>query len=129
MMMDFSGYLRGLQKTERETRLQLAGVSDNMRNTATLFAPLIMGVTVGLFALLSRTFADVGEGVEMMPVWLFALVVGIYLALMVLVISHFCSRLLDGDDAVELRWRTGTALAMSWLVFAGAVVVSQTAFG
>jgi Flp pilus assembly protein TadB len=129
MMMDFSGYLRGLQKTERETRLQLAGVSDNMRNTATLFAPLIMGVTVGLFALLSRTFADVGEGVEMMPVWLFALVVGVYLALMVLVISHFCSRLLDGDDAVELRWRTGTALALSWLVFAGAVAVSQTAFG
>jgi Flp pilus assembly protein TadB len=129
MMMDFSGYLRDLQKTDHEIRLQLSGISENMRNTATLFAPLIMGVTVGLFALLSRTFADVGEGVEMMPIWLFAAVVGVYLVLMVLVISHFCSRLLHGDDDVELRWRIGTSLATSWLVFAGAVFVAYTAFG
>ncbi len=129
MMMDFSGYLRGLQKTERETRLQLTGVSENMRSTAALFAPLIMGVTVGLFALLSSTFADVGDGVEMMPVWLFALVVGVYLVLMVLVISHFCSRLLDGDDKVDLRWRVGTSLAISWMVFAASVSVAYSAFG
>jgi Flp pilus assembly protein TadB len=128
MMMDFSGYLRDLQKTDHEIRLQLSGISENMRNTATLFAPLIMGVTVGLFALLSRTFADVGEGVEMMPVWLFTATVGVYLMLMVLVISHFCSRLLHGDDDVELRWRIGTSLATSWLVFAGAVLVAYASF-
>ncbi|MFH0815643.1 MAG: hypothetical protein V1934_02350 [Methanobacteriota archaeon] len=128
MMMDFSGYLRDLQKTDHEIRLQLSGISENMRNTATLFAPLIMGVTVGLFALLSRTFADVGDGVEMMPVWLFAGVVGAYLMLMVLAISYFCSRLMHGDDDVELKWRAGTSLATSWLVFAGAVFVAYTGF-
>jgi Flp pilus assembly protein TadB len=128
MMMDLSGYLRGLQNAERGVRLQLSGVSENMRNTAMLFAPLIMGVTVGLFALLSRTFADVGEGVEMMPIWSFAAVVGVYLALMVAVISHFCSRLLYGEDPVELKWRLGTSLVLSWLVFFAATAVSYSTF-
>jgi Flp pilus assembly protein TadB len=128
MMMDFSGYLRDLQKTAHDVKMQLAGVSENMRNTAALFAPLVMGVTVGLFALLSRTFADVGDGVGMMPLWMFAAIVGIYLMQMVIVISHFCSRLLHGEDGVELKWRAGTSLIVSWFVYAAAVSVAYVGF-
>ena len=90
------------------------------------FAPPIMGVTVGLFALLSRTFADAGEGVEMMPIWLFAAVVGVYLVLMVLVISHFC----PGCSTATTTWSCGGASERRWrrLVFAGAVFVAYTDF-
>jgi hypothetical protein len=128
MMMDFSRYLRGLQDAARATRLQLSGISENMKSTATLFAPLIMGVTVGLFSMLSRTFGELGPGIEMMPLWAFAASVGVYLALMALVISHFCSRLLYGDDEVEFRWRAGTTLAMSWLIYSAAVMAAYSLF-
>jgi len=127
MMMEFSGYLRDLRKADQDIRLQLSGVSENMRSTATLFAPLIMGVTVGLYALLSHTFEGLGGG-GMMPVWLFAAVVGVYLAMMVAVISYFCSRLLYGEDGVELRSRIGKSLITSWVVFSAATLVAYLGF-
>jgi Flp pilus assembly protein TadB len=127
MMMDFSGYLRDLRKADQDIRLQLSGVSENMRSTATFFAPLIMGVTVGLYSLMSNTFAEIG-GSNGMPVWLFAAIICIYLSLMVCAISYFCSRLLYGDDDVEMMSRLGKSLITSWVVFFFAVSVAYSGF-
>ncbi|MBI5000496.1 MAG: hypothetical protein HZB92_03070 [Euryarchaeota archaeon] len=127
MMADLSGYLRDLRKIDQNVKVQLGGTVDNMQSTATLFAPLIMGVTVGLYALLGETFASLGSP-DMMPLWLFALVLGVYLMLMVVVISHFSANLLNVGDAFEFRRRLGRALPMAWAVYAAALAMSYAWF-
>jgi Flp pilus assembly protein TadB len=127
MMADLSGYLRDLRKIDQNVKVQLGGTVDNMQSTATLFAPLIMGVTVGLYALLGETFASLGSP-DMMPLWLFALVLGVYLMLMVVVISHFSANLLNVGDTFEFRRRLGTALPLAWAVYAVALAMSYMWF-
>ncbi|MEW5936429.1 MAG: hypothetical protein AB1665_01240 [Candidatus Thermoplasmatota archaeon] len=127
MMTDLSGYLRDLRKTDQNVKVQLGGTVDNMQNTAVLFAPLIMGVTVGLYALLGATFATLGT-VQMMQLWQFALVLGTYLMLMVVVISYFTANLLHIGDRYEFRRRLGNSMPTAWMVYAAAVLLSYAMF-
>lgn len=126
MLMTMSGHMRDLAASDKDMRLKLRSTIESMRNTAMLFAPVIMGVTVGLYGLLAATFSEMG-GAEAMPTPHFIAVIGVYLLATVATIMYFCS----GIERGRGQWRrdASAALPLSALIFAAASIGALLAFG
>ncbi|MDD4307813.1 MAG: hypothetical protein PHU53_03285 [Thermoplasmata archaeon] len=107
ILIALSNHMRDLANADREMRLKLRSTIDSMKNTAILFAPVIMGVTVGLYALLSQTFGEM-NGAATMPAPYFIMVMGVYLLSTVATIMYFCSGIEHGRG----RWKRDTAVAL-----------------
>ncbi len=126
ILITMSNHSRDLANSDREVRLKLRSTIDSMKNTAILFAPVIMGVTVGLYALLSRTFAEMNGSVPM-PAPYFIMIIGIYLLLTVGTIMYFCSGIEHGRG----RWKRDTAIALpvAAIIFCVTSIGALMAFG
>jgi len=107
ILIAMSNHMRDLANSDKEMRLKLRSTIDSMKNTAILFAPVIMGVTVGLYKLLADTFGDM-NGAATMPAPYFILIIGIYLLATVATIMYFCSGIEHGRG----RWKRDTAVAL-----------------
>ncbi len=126
LLMSMSNHMRELSKTDRELKVKMRATIDSMRNTALFFAPVIMGVTVGLYHLLNSTFEEM-QGQEGMPDFLFVSVMGTYLLLTVAIIIVFCS----GIEKGRSRWREDLAfsLPVSAMIFSISSLGALLAFG
>jgi Flp pilus assembly protein TadB len=126
MLMTMSNHMRDLSASDKDMRLKLRSTIDSMRNTALLFAPVIMGVTVGLYGLLSGTFSEM-NGSEAMPTPHFIAVIGVYLLATVATMTYFCSGIEKGKG----RWRrdTAAALPVAAMIFCVTSVSALLAFG
>jgi hypothetical protein len=96
-----------------------------MKATGMIFAPLVMGVTSGLFFLLSGVFESLGSGAQMIPSPIFVLIVGIYLILTVIIIMYFTTGIEHGADPIERRYQTGIALVVALLIFTVTTVAAN----
>ncbi len=126
ILITMSNHMRDLSNSDKEMRLKLRSTIDSMKNTAILFAPVIMGVTVGLYALLSQTFGEM-NGAETMPAPYFIIIIGIYLLMTVATIMYFCSGIEHGRG----RWKrdTGMALPVATVIFCVCSLGALLAFG
>jgi Flp pilus assembly protein TadB len=126
ILITMSNHMRDLANSDKEMRLKLRSTIDSMKNTAILFAPVIMGVTVGLYALLSQTFGEM-NGAETMPTPYFILVIGVYLLMTVTTIMYFSSGIEHGRG----RWKrdTGMALPVAAVIFCVCSLGALLAFG
>jgi len=126
MLITMSNHMRELASSDREMRIKLRSTVDSMKNTAILFGPVIMGVTVGLYGLLSETFSGM-NGSAAMPAPYFIIIIGIYLLATVATIMYFCS----GIERGRGHWRrdVATALPLSAMIFCAASLGSLMAFG
>ena len=116
-IVTISNYLRDMKNLEHEIKVSLKSSVDSMKATGMLFAPLVMGVTSALYFLLFGVFEDFGAGTQMMPPYLFLLIIGIYLLLTVMVIMYFCTGIEHGADPVERRYQTAVGIPVALLVF------------
>jgi Flp pilus assembly protein TadB len=123
-----SDHLRDLRKVDREVASRLRPVTDMMRSTAVLFAPVILGITSALYLVVARLAPSLpfsSGATAPIPAGTFALVLGIFVMAMVTATMLFTSRLSHGEDPVEGRYQAARALPVAIGVFSIASMVGQ----
>jgi hypothetical protein len=123
-----SDHLRDLRKVDREVASRLSPVTDMMRSTALLFAPVILGITSALYLVVARLTPSLPFSSAVaapIPAGTFALVLGIFVMAIAAATMHFTSRLSHGDDPVEGRYQAARALPVAIGVFTVASIVGQ----
>lgn len=121
-------HVEELQSVERSAREQLANVTDTLRNTASLFGPLVAGATVAL----ADGVASTGNGLagapggEPLPTAELGLAVGSYVLLMAAILTAIAVALERGLDRALIGYRVGVALVVATLTFLVAVVAAGT---
>lgn len=129
-----SQYLKDLKKVEHDIQVRLGSVLDMMKTTGALFAPILMGITVGLYYILSNVTQkiSVSESIafgltssvrETIPSTTFMLVIGIYVLLTVLTISYYTASMKFGKDPIEIKMEIGRNLPIATFVFSIATAV------
>jgi len=91
----------------------------------------VMGVTVALYGFLFSVFSGLGDIIPtaMMPVAQFQLILGVFLVLMVIVITYYVAGIEWGEDWIERKYLVGTAVPVAVILFTVTVVGAQSFFG
>ncbi len=120
-IISVSSYLREMQKVDHDIKTKLKSVVDMMKSTSIIFAPLVMGVTVSLYSLLTREFSTLGARPSL-STDAFMGVLAVFLFFSVVTTSYFTTGILGGDDRVAFKRSLGHSLpaAMTLFVFAAA---------
>lgn len=126
VLKDMAAHMGKLARVEKESWLRLGNIMATMENTAKLFGPLILGVTLGLFIMLSGTGGlmtastagsgggDAGVAVSVFPL---AVALGIYLISLVVVIAYFTSGARWGRDRDRFFQSLGRIMPPALVVF------------
>ncbi len=99
----------------------LRGTVDMMRASSAFFAPLVLGVTVGMFGLLQDTGA-LASGTDGLII-----VTGLYVMELAAIISFFTCRLRGAGEWDEAFYDFGTRAPVALTVFISASAFSQSA--
>ena len=134
-IVGISNYLRDMKRVEHDINTKLSGVMGMMSSTALVFAPVVMGVTSALYFVMASVLEGLGNvetgglsfggGGPVVPYALFALILGVYLLLTVLILTYFVSGMKEGEDTVELRFQIGRTLPMAILIFSVSSLVGK----
>lgn len=148
-LVKLADHIKELQEVEENIRSSLYDVTSTMRSTATLFAPLIAGVTLALSEViqkilldisreanrlpadigLSSIMADVGGGMmQSVPPDIFLLIVGFYMIILVIILARFAGGIEYGGDKAQFMHDLGNMLPVSIAMFTVSVVVSRLLF-
>lgn len=128
-IVNISNYLRDMKKVEHDIRTQLSQTVDMMKTTGMLFAPLVMGITAALYVLLSEEFSKMPNATPMIPNDIFFLILGFYLAFVVIITMFFTTGIEHGEDRVQLKYSIGTALPVAVIIYTLAVIMGQIMIG
>ncbi len=136
-------HLKQLQEVERRIKNSLGTLTAVLRSTATAFAPLIAGITLGITELISKVVGNMDlSGISendfisgtsnfsfnINPEY-FILVVGIYVIQLVFLLIRFANGIDEGDDKVEYMYSVGKAMPVAIATFSIATVISMILFG
>ncbi|MDD1770294.1 MAG: hypothetical protein LUO79_04325 [Methanomassiliicoccales archaeon] len=99
----------------------LRGTVDMMRASSVFFAPLILGVTVGLFGLL-QGIGTLTSGTDGLVV-----VTGIYVLELAAIISYFTGRLRGRERWEDILYDFGTRAPIALMVFISTSALSRSA--
>lgn len=125
-----SSYLRDLKKIENEIKNTLSPAVGMMKSTSLFFAPIVMGVTTGLYNLLYDQFRSLpGSSVAMISPSIFTAILGVFLFFMTIIMIYFSVGILDGDDPIELKYSIGVGLPVSMVIFTMVSLLSQAFVG
>lgn len=128
LLLELGQGLGELQRVERESALRLAQVTQMMGWTAALFAPLTLGLTVGLYSSLVGAFADLPGPGTGLSVAALLLVLGLYLVELGFVIHYFLSGLRGASPWARLDL-LGSRLLCGLLVFLSSALASLNWLG
>ncbi|MFP4545870.1 MAG: hypothetical protein ACLFPN_03360, partial [Methanomassiliicoccales archaeon] len=110
--MNLARNIDNIRRSDEHLKERLRGVVEMMRSTAFVFAPLVLGITSSLLELIggkTSLFSGLDGGLITM--------VGIYLALLCLVVTYFtCSISSDGDWR-RIGYEFGTRAPLSVTLF------------
>ena len=136
-IIKISRYLRDIKSVEKEIDKNLSGVRSMMLNTGTIFGPLILGITIRLYMMLSTNMTDMGSedlgamcfisGGTSQPIRpeIFSLMIGIYVVFTSIIIIYFCTGIRHGDDRVELKAAMARTLPVTLTIFTVTVVLAN----
>lgn len=144
-IVSIAGGLKDLLDLDRDTRTQLAGVSNSLVMTGLLFAPVVMGVTGSIFVLLQDTMGDIeitndavasqlpvdvtgSKGLSLTALE-FQLILGVFLLFSLVVITYFTSELNEGADRLAFRHQLGLSLVPSAALYSLAVLLGNLYLG
>lgn len=115
-------YLESLQRVEREARRDLARTTSTLHQTATLFAPAIAGVTVGLATGMQRTQATDAA----IDIAALGSVIGGYVLLLAVILPALAVVLARGFDPIRMAFRIGFALLAAAVLYPTSFVAAET---
>lgn len=148
-IIKLADHLKELQEVEANIKRGLYDVTSTMRSTAIIFAPLIAGVTLALSEVIQKILQNIaketsnlpdeynigdfmkeaGTGMtQTVPPDIFVLVVGIYMILLVMILTRFAGGIEYGDDRPQFMYDLGQTLPMSIMVFTVTTIVSRVIF-
>ncbi len=128
-IVNISNYLRDMKKVEHDIRTQLSQTVDMMKTTGMLFAPLVMGITAALYVLLSEEFSELPNATPMIPNEVFFMILGFYLAFVVIITMYFTVGIEHGEDRVQFKYSIGSALPVAVIIYSAAVILGQIMIG
>lgn len=151
-LLSISQYLKGVHTVEEELRDMMNEVTSSMRIQALILAPLTSGVVIALSAsimvmllgfgeILEKMQTGMGSGPggalgggilgsiisldEMIPIWIFQLVVGIYLIEVVSMLASFLSKIEYGEEKLMRGYTIGKMVIIASAIY---VIVSLTVY-
>ncbi len=148
-IVKLADHLKELEEVEENIKGSLYDVTSTMKSTATIFAPLIAGVTLALSEVIQKILqnisleasrlpegmgvtsimSDVGGGMEQsIPPNIFILAVGFYMIVLVIILVRFAGGIEYGGDKAQFMYDLGQILPVSIMVFTISVVVSRALF-
>ena len=148
-IIKLADHLKELQEVEANIKRGLYDVTSTMRSTAIIFAPLIAGVTLALSEVIQKILQNIsketsnlpdeynigdfmteaGTGMtQTVPPDIFVLVVGIYMILLVMILTRFAGGIEYGDDRPQFMYDLGQTLPISIMVFTVTTVISRVIF-
>ncbi|MGD1061235.1 MAG: hypothetical protein ABR879_07235 [Methanomassiliicoccales archaeon] len=113
--------LDDLREASLKIEDSLRGTVEMMRASSVFFAPLILGVTVGLFGLL-QGMGTLGSGTDGLVI-----VTGLYVLELVAIISYFTGRLRGGDRWSDVLYDFGTRAPIALIIFISVSAFSRSA--
>ncbi|MBC7081195.1 MAG: hypothetical protein H5T44_02980 [Thermoplasmatales archaeon] len=140
-IVKIADHLKQLQDVEKKIRDSLSSITSSLRSTATFFAPLIGGVTLGMTNLMQKILSSLNfsfsEDVTI-PIFGkifyvettgdFAIVIGIYIILLVFLILRLANGIDEGDDKIEYFYGVGKSLPIAVFIFTISSVFSYMIF-
>jgi hypothetical protein len=120
-ILETATYLRDLRRLEGEMRESLRSTVESVRATATFFAPLVLGITCSLYAMLGSVFSKMAA-LPLSP-GVFNLASAGYLALSCVASTYFAVGVERGPDRIALAEAVSRALPVSLAVFAGGLLL------
>ncbi|MBS3816450.1 MAG: type II secretion system F family protein [Candidatus Thermoplasmatota archaeon] len=137
-LVRISGYLNQLMDIEEEMKSRLQEITGMMTVTAQFIAPLVMGITSVLYVILAGYFADLDLGGPLsdlaggfvgqeVPIggFIFSLIVGIYLIMLVLVTVYFTVGIKSGEDWAARKMAIAKVLPVSILLYTVAALLAE----
>jgi hypothetical protein len=114
-ILETATYLRDLRRLEVEMQESLRSTVESVRTTAVFFAPLVLGITCSLYAMLGDVFSTLGT-LPLSPST-FNAAAAVYLALSFTASTYFANGVERGDDRATLLEAVGRGLPVALGVF------------
>ncbi len=148
-IVKIADHLKQLQEVEKNIRNALGVLTSTLRTTATLFAPIIAGVTLGITKLISNVinemdlqsiaetlssetenaiFGNMKFYIMDVPPEIFVLVIGIYVVQLVFLLTRFANGIDEGDDKIQFMYNLGKSLPTAIGIFSLVTIVSMIMF-
>jgi len=115
--------LSDVRALETTTEEKLRGVVDMMRATSLMFAPIVLGITGGLFSLTGIVDPGAQVSVELVTV-----ITGVYVFELALVVSYFTTFLMGARSWSEVGYQFGVRAPLAILVFTAISLCARTGF-
>ncbi len=148
-IIKLADHLKELQEVEDNIKRSLYDVTSTMRATAMIFAPLIGGVTLALSEVIQKILQNIAKEAQLLPEEfnfggmmkeagtgmtqsvppdIFLLVIGIYMVILVIILTRFAGGIEYGGDKPQFMYDLGQMLPMSILVFTVTTIISRYLF-
>lgn len=126
LIMSAANYLRDLKKTIDDMKIQMKRIVDIMSMTATVFAPIILGITSALYLMLSSITSETGMGMSMIPVHVFTGILAVYMIEFLIVAVYFGVGVEHGeDDHVAMANKIGRSLPVAIAIFTLTLIIAR----
>jgi len=134
-IMLISNYLSDLKNVEKDMKEKLGEITGMMTQTVIFIAPVVLGVTIILYQLLSVNLGEYeipremdvelyGLGQDTISPGIMAISLGIYLLELVVTVAYFISRIEFGRDGIELKNTISVYLLISLIAFSVGLIVT-----
>lgn len=148
-IIKLADHLKELQEVEDNIKRSLYDVTSTMRATAMIFAPLIGGVTLALSEVIQKILLNISKEAQLLPKEFdfggmmkdagtgmtqsvpsdtFLLIIGIYMVILVIILTRFAGGIEYGGDKPQFMYDLGQMLPMSILVFTITTIISRYLF-
>ncbi|MCE8427320.1 MAG: hypothetical protein J5U19_02860 [Candidatus Methanoperedens sp.] len=148
-IIKLADHLKELEEVETNIRRSLYDVTSTMRSTAMIFAPLIGGVTLALSEVIQKILMNIAKESRLLPEEIqigdlmkqagtamnqsippdiFLLVIGIYMVMLVIILTRFAGGIEYGGDKPQLMYDIGQMIPVSIMVFTITTIVSRVMF-
>ncbi|MCL9814807.1 type II secretion system protein [Natranaeroarchaeum aerophilus] len=120
-IVSMASHLEELRTVEKDAKRQLGRITGTLRSTATIFGPLVAGITVSLAGEMGGLDATSTETAAV-PATVLGPIVGTYVILLTLILTTLAVGLENGLDRPLVGYRAGGALVCSVWVFMAAYI-------
>ncbi len=146
-IIKLADHLKELQEVELNIKRSLYDVTSTMRSTAMIFAPFIGGVTLALSEVIQKILLNIAKETRLLPQEInigdvmkqagmaesvppdiFLLVIGIYMVILVIILTRFAGGIEYGGDKPRFMYDIGQVLPVSILVFTITTIISRILF-
>lgn len=123
-IVSMADHLEELQEVERHTKREISSVTGTLKNTASVFGPLVAGATVALASTMvgqDITFSDLTADVAPLATELLGIVIGVYIIFLSLLLQPLAIGLKSGLDRPLIGYRVGRSLIMGVPIYISSV--------